>query len=112
MTFPGFEPPPPPDTRTGYSAGLTKRRERTLARGVSPGSGRPLREEGSYTCGDCWHALKHQGGRKHYWKCEMGKLTRSETSDIRLKWPACTLFTSTDDGKSEAPAWVTRASER
>lgn len=111
MTLPGFEPPQPPE-KNGYSARLTRRRERHLEKGVNPGTGLPFREEGSYTCGDCWHALHGGHGRNTYWKCEMGKLSHSATSDIRLKWPACVLFTTKDDGKSEVPAWVTRASER
>lgn len=106
MTLPGFDPiPDPPKLSAGQR--LTQRKQAALNRGVNPGSGREFRE-GAYTCGQCFHAIA-KGGRKNFWKCEMGHLSNSAASDIRLKWPACVLFSTKDDGKSRSPKWVTRA---
>lgn len=109
--LPGFDAPGPEKPK-GESARLTYRRERLLEQGRNPGTGQPVIEGTTKTCGDCFHAINASHGRRKYWKCEMGILSWSATSDIRLKWPACTSFSAEDDGKSEAPAWVARASRR
>lgn len=111
-----------PVTRPKMSRGerdkkRTARRRAFLERGIHPANGYELRvtPEGGQprTCGDCWHAISIDGRRgRNWWKCELGKLSSSEASDIRLTWPACTAYTSKDDGKSVSPSWVSRASER
>lgn len=113
MTFPGFEPPAPGEGLS-YGRRLTQARAAALARGQNPGSGLEVREprDPRVTCGSCWHAVSRGGTRQTFWKCELGRLSSSEASDIRLSWPGCKAWTKTDDGKSDAPAWITRASNR
>ena len=53
------------------------------------------------TCGSCSNLIRerHRAGR-HYYKCELAisrMRTRSEASDVRLKWAACQWW-----GKQEA----------
>jgi hypothetical protein len=89
-TLPGFPPPPPP---TPEPQAPTTRKTRTAAAAIASGMhpfGGPLARNGK-RCDDCFHAIRIDG----YWKCERARVKRSEATDLRLKWPACTLFTAT-----------------
>lgn len=70
----------------------TKRQRDALARGRHPATGHALRE-GEETCGSC---INHKIIRasKTWHKCELHPLglSASEASDIRVGWPACTLW--------------------
>lgn len=116
MTLPGFDPPPAPEGKPlSYGRRLTLARHAALERGQNPGSGLEIREPRNklVMCGSCWHAIAHDAGNHGtVWKCELGRLSNSETTDIRLSWPGCKAWTKTDDGKSNAPAWTTRATQR
>jgi len=48
-------------------------------------------------CKTCRHivATGYRPGRT-YWKCERRSMSRSESSDHRLKWPACRLYEEKD----------------
>jgi len=63
---------------------------RRIAEGKHPLHGLPLAGNGE-TCGTCAHrrALR-MGGT--YWKCTASEMTRGPRTDIRLKWPACTMW--------------------
>lgn len=74
------------DNRINY----TDRAKEYIAAGMHPVTGLPLL--GAETCGSCAFAIQVGGHARDYWKCSSqdGRfVTRSEASDIRLKWPAC-----------------------
>lgn len=81
--------------RESATVRLTKRRNEMLARGIHPTTKRPLITD--TTCGQCAHLLSHSRNRT-YWKCGQVKLTRGPSSDVRVGWPACDLFTK--DGEA------------
>lgn len=62
-----------------------------LARGVHPATGSPLLADSALRCRDCVHAVAAHHART-YWKCERSSLSRSEATDIRVGWPACSQF--------------------
>lgn len=61
---------------------------RAVLRGAHP-LGAPLKL--GKTCGDCRHCVSRQHHIKRYVKCDLVE-TRGAATDIRRKWPACTLF--------------------
>jgi len=89
------EPDPPP---MSYGRRVTARNNRLIANGINPGSGwRLLREFApgcELRCGDCAHAVPTGRNIRTYWKCTKNPrgFTRGLLTDIRLKWPACSLF--------------------
>ena len=89
-----FPVDPAPPKGKGPSAGQrrTARDKALLAAGIHPATRQPLL--GRHTCGECDHACNVHGGARRYWKCARHRLgpSRSEASDIRVSWPACTLF--------------------
>lgn len=95
-----------------YGRRVTKAKNGAIARGINPGSGLELLQGTDKTCGHCWHAISVSGRKGKFWKCELGRLSNSATTDIRLSWPACKAFSATNDGKSVAPRPVYRASLR
>lgn len=81
----------------GASAGqrLTIRNKVMLAEGRHPATGRPLIE--GHKCAECAHhnEVTHYTSRSKVWhKCNLHRLgqSHSASSDIRVSWPACTLF--------------------
>jgi hypothetical protein len=77
----------------------TQRAAEYIEEGMHPVTGRPLARNGE-TCGSCGLSVKVGHGAKDYWKCssEGGRfVTRSEASDIRLKWPACKSWQPSPD---------------
>jgi hypothetical protein len=64
-----------------------------LAQGIHPATGLRL-ADGDRTCGSCVHLLLQPGVAGRYYKCELHRLgaSRSEASDVRKKWPACTAW--------------------
>ena len=48
------------------------------------------------TCGTCRHLVAH-GYRRTYYKCLLRGDTRSATTDLRLRWPACAKWEGRDD---------------
>lgn len=59
-----------------------------LERGIHPATGAPLRVRD--TCGNCkHHEVWRFAGRYH--KCAL-TATNSAATDIRVGWPACTLW--------------------
>lgn len=43
-------------------------------------------------CKTCRHVVSIRPGQNRYWKCDRRSLSHSQTSDHRLKWPACRLY--------------------
>jgi len=43
-------------------------------------------------CKTCRHVVQIRPGQNRYWKCDRRSLSHSQTSDHRLKWPACRLY--------------------
>lgn len=41
------------------------------------------------TCGGCAHLYIKPGTSKRYYKCDLRRLTESESSDHRVRWQAC-----------------------
>lgn len=99
--MPEPEVPTPTDSRTPEAKArerrrrwmqqLQQRREALFEAGIHPATGAPLRGEG--TCGQCVF-LTYHGHKKRYYKCAnpAAEVTHGPKTDIRLKWPACTLF--------------------
>jgi len=74
---------------------LTRRNAEQLARGINPATNHPfLKSETPLTCGDCAHHIAVHVARTYH-KCERHRLgeSHSAASDIRVSWPACSLFT-------------------
>lgn len=40
-------------------------------------------------CGDCEHLFRQGGTAGTYYKCELRSLSRSASTDHRVRWPAC-----------------------
>jgi hypothetical protein len=71
----------------------TQRNEAMIAKGLHP-FGPPLRQPRGETCGTCRfaQAVRMAGT---YWKCEKMQNTHGPATDLRLKWPACALWSGT-----------------
>jgi hypothetical protein len=84
--------PPKIGSPAGKRVNYTAKNQALLAAGIHPATGRALLTDSK--CGDCVHAEHHSGGAKSFWKCAKHRLgmSRSEASDVRVGWPACTLF--------------------
>lgn len=67
----------------------TARQNLAVARGLHP-MGMPLLGGGA-SCGGCAHLFKSHKGSA-YLKCLKTRMTHGRGSDIRAKWPACSLF--------------------
>ena len=99
MTDQLFDPGPGIPEAPGLSADRrrTERRKALLAAGVNPATRlRLLDPEWHLTCGDCDHhvaVMAHQPGQNWH-KCDRSLLglSMSAASDIRISWPACTAF--------------------
>ncbi len=84
--------------RDGLSsdAARTKRQREQLAAGVHPATGMRLlaADQPPPTCGACANAVRVEAGNRRVWKCRRHDLgmSHSAASDIRVSWPACTLY--------------------
>lgn len=83
--------PAPPKLSDG--AARTRKQRLLLARGIHPATGLALHPDGG-TCGTCEHATQASNGGWAGWKCRKHRLgmSSSAASDLRISWPACTLF--------------------
>ena len=84
------DPPPRPraDWPEWYTPGARRgRQNRMVARGLHP-MGAGLGPDGE-TCGSCKHSNPEQWRDGRYIKCAVMRRSRSEATDIRLKWRAC-----------------------
>lgn len=78
---------------------LSQGRRRTIRQhalldiGVHPATGAPLARNGE-TCGTCLWSWIHRHNSRNYWKCAEVPATRGAATDIRLSWPACTMWQS------------------
>ena len=70
--------------RTRYDAAWA---QRFIGAGLHPVTRLSLRGDAE-TCGTCVHAVEVGGHARDYWKCDL-RITSSEATDIRLRWPAC-----------------------
>lgn len=70
-----------------------------VARGRHP-MGMPLADNDE-TCGSCAHLVKKTHGRNYY-KCRKYRNTCGPATDIRLRWPACSLWTPLGGGDGNA----------
>lgn len=79
---------------------LTIRNENLLARGIHPASGFPLlvTDAKPAKCRTCLFKRYVNAGANSYNKCEKHRLgmSRSNASDIRVSWCACTLYVDRD----------------
>lgn len=67
---------------------------RRVAMGLHPLTGKPLAGNGK-KCQTCAHLrVKQMGGR--YYKCLQVPLTSGPATDVRVRWPACTLYEDKD----------------
>lgn len=93
-----FDPGPlPAETPVELSRGqkLTRANKALLGQGRHPATRLPLLDpEWEFTCGGCHHHVAVDHHRRRYHKCARGRLglSASEASDIRVSWPACTLY--------------------
>lgn len=69
----------------------TLRAEGRLAAGVHPMTRVPLANNGE-SCGTCANLERHGGGNRSYFKCGLVANTSGPGTDIRMKWPACNLW--------------------
>lgn len=101
--FPDIPPDPVPPINEPklqrLSAGrrLTERRALLVAAGYHPLSNvlprLPLNQDPQLRCGGCSHVMHNYRG---YIKCDLWP-SRSDASDIRLKWPACINWTPREE---------------
>ena len=68
----------------------TIRNRHLLDQGRHPITGTLLADNGE-TCKTCGH-LKEWRYAKTYWKCELNA-THGANTDVRVSWPACTMWT-------------------
>ena len=87
-----FDPGPPEPEPEPMSADRrrTQRRRELLDRGINPGSGRAIADNGEF-CGTCAHIEVHCLA-KTYFKCGKVLSTAGPATDIRVSWPACVLW--------------------
>ena len=96
-----FDPGPPAETPVpevmSATQRLTRRNQKLLEGGIHPATRRPVLTTGD-RCGDCVHHVVVRHDRAWH-KCEKHQLgiSHSEASDIRVGWPACTLYGRTSD---------------
>jgi hypothetical protein len=74
-----------------YTRKVTLRNQALLTRGIHPATHHPLRPEGG-NCGTCQHHVINSTYSKDFHKCSLASQSASIASDIRVKWPACTLW--------------------
>lgn len=86
---------PGPTTRpvepAGEDARRTSRRNALLAIGIHPTTGARLARNGE-TCGSCRWVGANRHNCRTYHKCTKVFVTRGPATDVRLGWPACTLW--------------------
>jgi hypothetical protein len=74
---------------------LTARNRALLDQGRHPATRLPLLDPAwEFTCGGCDHHVVIHHHTRTYHKCARHRLgiSASEASDIRVSWPACTLY--------------------
>lgn len=90
-----LDPLPPASEPEPLSAGrrLTIRNSDSLARGIHPATGQHLARNGE-VCATCTHHQHLGWHNRAFHKCAKHRLGRSHSaaSDIRIGWPACTLW--------------------
>lgn len=79
------------DEALSAGARRTQRQRADIAAGRHPAT-RTALADGGQTCGGCAYSIRVQGGRRTYWKCEKVGVTHGPGSDIRISWPACTVW--------------------
>ena len=104
--FDGYEPPesPVPDPELSAGRRLTQRQTLHIRAGQHPLTGGILHPQAdrhatkddarglAFTCGTCVHREIHTHNNGRYPKCmqpQVGRDSRSATSDVRAWWPAC-----------------------
>lgn len=89
---PLFDPGPAVEVAPiGEDARRTQRRRALLAIGVHPTTGARLLGNGE-TCGSCAHVGANRGNCRTFHKCTKVFVTSGPATDVRLGWPACTLW--------------------
>lgn len=68
----------------------TARNKAALEAGIHPATRCPVRPELG-TCSTCAHHVAHVLSRTFH-KCELAGVTHGPSTDIRVSWPACTLY--------------------
>jgi hypothetical protein len=64
-----------------------------LAAGTHPATRLPLLEpQEGRTCGNCSHHFVRTFWPRRFHKCDATEAGRSAASDLRVSWPACTLW--------------------
>ena len=90
-----FDPGPGSEPDEPLSADRRRkiRNDALIAGGIHPATRHTIATGELRTCRDCAHAINVHVARS-YWKCERHRLgmSASAASDIRLSWPACSLF--------------------
>jgi hypothetical protein len=88
------DPTPPPAPKLSPDRARTERNRRLLADGRHPITRMFLADgdhpAAGHTCGDCDHHFIHQVGHRYH-KCEL-RYTGGAATDLRVSWPACTLW--------------------
>lgn len=84
--------PAEPAEQLSYGRRLTLRWRADLDAGRHPVTRLPLLDpEWGFTCGTCAHLRYQPGVAGSYPKCAL-RHARSEATDLRLRWPACTRY--------------------
>lgn len=84
---------PEPDRQLSADQKRTLARKAALDRGIHPLTRVPLlNAEWGFTCGDCDHHVVAGGHAKTYHKCDTVYMTSGPATDIRVSWPACQRF--------------------
>ena len=64
-------------------------RERRLASGMHPLSGKRLSDTPGARCGNCAHLRRLRYHGATYQKCRLGPVSHGTATDVRMKWPGC-----------------------
>jgi hypothetical protein len=110
LELPGMPAPavPAPTEELSADRRRTIANERLLAAGVHPATHRPLLlaivadpefHVDRPTCGQCEYLRRYTYHARTYVKCAKHRLgeSHSAASDVRVGWPACTLFEGNGD---------------
>jgi hypothetical protein len=88
-----FDTGPPSEPAEPLSADRrrTIANNRRLAGGIHPVTRLPLANNGE-SCGTCSNLNREQHNSRSYFKCGLVLSTSGPGTDIRLRWPACNLW--------------------
>lgn len=88
-----FDPGPglPPSEPLSADRRRTARAALRIANGIHPFTRLPLAGNGE-SCGTCANLVREHHNSRTYFKCGLYTSTAGPGTDLRLRWPACKLW--------------------